>query len=88
MGGEFAKFIGCALPGLSIGLIYALIALGFVVIYKCTGIFNLALGEMVIFGAYILFALSVMAKLPMWIGILLTLAIAMVSRNPVDSRKI
>ena len=78
MDSELAKFISFALPGLSIGLVYALIALGFVLIYKCTGIFNLALGEMVMFGAYILFALSVMAKLPIGLGILFTLALAIV----------
>jgi branched-chain amino acid transport system permease protein len=68
-------FLNCALPGLSLGFVYALIALGFVLIYKCTGIFNLALGEMVMFGAYVLFAVSVMAKLPLGLGIVITLVI-------------
>lgn len=68
-------FLNCVLPGLSLGFVYALIALGFVLIYKCAGIFNLALGEMVMFGAYIFYAFAVLAALPLWLGILLTLAV-------------
>ena len=60
------------------GFVYALIALGFVLIYKCTGIFNLALGEMVMFAAYLVFAFSVLAKLPIGLGILVTLVVALI----------
>jgi len=38
--------------GLMVGGIYALVALGWVIIYKCSGVLNLAMGELTIIGAY------------------------------------
>jgi branched-chain amino acid transport system permease protein len=38
--------------GLMVGGIYALVALGWVLIYKCSGVLNLAMGEMTLIGAY------------------------------------
>jgi branched-chain amino acid transport system permease protein len=59
-------------------LVYALIALGFVLIYKCTGIFNLAMGEMMILGGYLLYFFAVQIGLPLWAGVILTIAAAAV----------
>ena len=39
--------------GIMIGGIYALVALGWVLIYKCSGVLNLAMGEMTLIGAYV-----------------------------------
>ena len=39
--------------GLMVGGIYALVALGWVIIYKCSGVLNLAMGELTIIGAYV-----------------------------------
>jgi branched-chain amino acid transport system permease protein len=39
--------------GVMVGSIYALIALGWVLIYKCSGVLNLAMGEMTLIGAYV-----------------------------------
>ena len=39
--------------GLSLGFIYTLIALGFVVIFKCTDVINFAQGSLLLLGAYI-----------------------------------
>lgn len=39
--------------GLMVGGIYALVALGWVLIYKCSGVLNLAMGELTIIGAYV-----------------------------------
>lgn len=46
------------LIGLAVGSIYALIALGFALLYKSTKILNLAHGEMVLFGGYMAIALA------------------------------
>jgi branched-chain amino acid transport system permease protein len=43
--------------GLSLGAIYALIALGFVIIYKATEVINFAHGGLVLLGSYVLFSL-------------------------------
>lgn len=39
--------------GIMVGGIYALVALGWVLIYKCSGVLNLAMGELTLVGAYI-----------------------------------
>ena len=39
--------------GIMVGGIYALVALGWVLIYKCSGALNLAMGEMTLIGAYV-----------------------------------
>ena len=53
MESEFLFFMQMLLSGLSMGSIYALVALGFVLIYKATSILNLAQGEFLMVGAYI-----------------------------------
>lgn len=66
--------------GLAVGSIYALIALGFALLYKSTKILNLAHGEMVLFGGYMAIALTRSLPLPVGVAfvaaILLTLGAA------------
>ncbi|HIE08105.1 MAG TPA: branched-chain amino acid ABC transporter permease [Desulfarculaceae bacterium] len=50
--------------GIAVGGIYALIALGFVLIYKATSIINFATGEFMMIGAYIFYTCSVLVGLP------------------------
>ncbi len=45
-------FLMTIATGLMVGGIYALVALGWVLIYKCSGVLNLAMGEMTLIGAY------------------------------------
>ncbi len=56
------------------GVLYALIALGFVLIYKASGVFNFAQGIMVVFAALALVSLYAMG-LPAWLALLVTLGI-------------
>ncbi len=46
-------FLQTLTTGVTVGGIYALIALGWVLIYKCSGVLNLAMGEMTLIGAYV-----------------------------------
>ncbi|WP_288900262.1 branched-chain amino acid ABC transporter permease [uncultured Sneathiella sp.] len=46
-------FIRLLVAGLSLGSVYALIALGFVMVYKATGILNFAQGGLLMLGAYL-----------------------------------
>ncbi|MBN2333638.1 MAG: branched-chain amino acid ABC transporter permease [Deltaproteobacteria bacterium] len=50
--------------GIAVGGVYALIALGFVLIYKATSIINFATGEFMMIGAYIFYTCSVLLGLP------------------------
>jgi branched-chain amino acid transport system permease protein len=48
-----ALFIELMLSGIMVGSIYALVALGWTLIYKCSGVLNLAMGELTLIGAYV-----------------------------------
>jgi branched-chain amino acid transport system permease protein len=41
------------ITGILVGSIYALVALGWTLIYKCSGVLNLAMGELTLIGAYV-----------------------------------
>ncbi|MFV0358207.1 branched-chain amino acid ABC transporter permease [Tropicimonas sp.] len=60
--------------GLVSGVLYALIALGFVLIYRSSRIFNFAQGIMVVFAALTLVGLHELG-IPAWVSVLLTLAV-------------
>jgi branched-chain amino acid transport system permease protein len=57
------------LSGLGAGGLYALTGLAFVMIYKGTRVVNIAIGELLMMGAYIFFAFSVGLALPIWLAI-------------------
>jgi branched-chain amino acid transport system permease protein len=59
--------------GLMAGVLYALVALGFVLIFKASGVFNFAQGAMVLFAALALARLS--EAMPLWVAFLLSAAI-------------
>src|SRR5687768_464313 len=60
-------FLETLLGGLMAGMLYSLVALGFVLIFKASGVFNFAQGAMVLFGAL---AMARFAEwIPGWTGI-------------------
>lgn len=61
--------------GLMVGGVYALVALAIVLIYKATGIFNFAVGNIMMFGAFVCW--SFMAQLGMnpWLALLLAVLV-------------
>lgn len=60
--------------GLMVGGVYALIALGIVLIYKSTAVFNFAIGQMMLFGAFFFWTSVEQFDLPVWAGLLISLA--------------
>jgi branched-chain amino acid transport system permease protein len=46
-------FLQLIVTGVMIGSLYALVALGWVLIYKCSGVLNLAMGELTMIGGYV-----------------------------------
>jgi branched-chain amino acid transport system permease protein len=66
-------FLQLLIQGLSVGFLYALAALGFVMIFKSSSVLNFAHGELLAIGAFIFLALSVWWKLPIYLSFLLTL---------------
>ena len=61
--------------GANAGLMYSLVALGIVLIYKASGVANLAQGALVMTGGYVVLALAYDAGLPMWLVIPLSMVI-------------
>jgi branched-chain amino acid transport system permease protein len=71
---EFIFFIEVLAGGLLAGVMYALVALGFVLIYKASGVFNFAQGAMVFFAA-LTFVSLVERGWHMWLALVVTLAV-------------
>ena len=67
-------FFEVLIGGLLSGIMYALVALGFVLIYKASGVFNFAQGSMVFFAALTCVSLTELG-LPLWAAILASMGI-------------
>jgi branched-chain amino acid transport system permease protein len=67
-------FIQLFINGISIGFLYGLSAMGFVMIFKSSSVLNFAHGELLAMGAFFFLALVTWAKLPIVIAFLVTLA--------------
>ncbi|MFA7282787.1 MAG: branched-chain amino acid ABC transporter permease [Sterolibacterium sp.] len=70
-------FLEVLLGGLLSGIMYSMVALGFVLIYKASGVFNFAQGAMVFFAALTAVGLHDLG-LSLWIAVPLTMAIMIV----------
>ncbi len=66
-------FFHLLINGISLGFLYALSALGFVMIFKSSSVLNLAHGELLAIGAFMFLVLSTWAKLPIVLAFALTL---------------
>ncbi len=77
---QFQFFIEVLVGGLLSGVMYALVALGFVLIYKASGVFNFAQGAMVFFAVltfvgFMELGLPFWAALPVTVGVMVLLGI-------------
>ena len=59
------KVIETLFNGLSMGAVYAMIALAFVLVYKATDILNFANGELVMLGAFLCYTFATLLELPL-----------------------
>ncbi len=62
---ELTQFI---ITGLAVGMVYALIALGFALIWKSSSVANLALGQLVLVCSWFTYSMMVQAHLPVWLA--------------------
>jgi len=70
------ELLQLVISGLAVGMVYALIALGFVVVWKSSGVANLALGQLVLISSWFTYGVLVQAGLPLWAGFPLVLVFA------------
>jgi branched-chain amino acid transport system permease protein len=71
-------FFQLVVSGLSLGMMYALISIGFVIIFKCSQAFNIAQGYFVMLGGYIGYTFLVPLHLPVWAAVLAAIAVGVV----------
>jgi branched-chain amino acid transport system permease protein len=65
------------ITGLSVGMVYALIALGFVLIWKSSSVANLALGQIILLSAWFNYSMFVEHGLPIYLSFLLVMIFAL-----------
>lgn len=71
-------FLQLVITGLAQGMVYALIAIGFVIILKCSEVFNIAQGHFVLIGGYLGYTLLVTCGLPVWATLIVAIAVAII----------
>jgi branched-chain amino acid transport system permease protein len=69
------QFLQLASDGFALGCVYALVALGFAVVYRASQVINFAQGAMLLVGAYLVSLFAAYAGLPFWFAVILAVAI-------------
>jgi branched-chain amino acid transport system permease protein len=70
-------FLQLVVTGFALGMIYALVAIGFVIILKCSEAFNIAQGHFVMIGGYLGYTFLVLFGLPIWASLIMAVVTAM-----------
>src|SRR3546814_17377839 len=78
-----AFFLEVLIGGLMAGVMYALVALGFVLIFKASGVFNFAQGAMVLFDGLFVVGFIEMG-MPLWISLILTIGVMIVLAGVIE----
>jgi len=63
-----AEFLQFFITGIAVGMVYALIALGFALIWKSSSVANLALGQIVLVSSWFTYSMLVQAQFPVWLA--------------------
>ena len=71
----FSQFLQLFLAGVAQGCVYALVALGFVLIYKATETVNFAQGDLMMLGAFFGLTASTILGWPYWATILFAIVV-------------
>lgn len=77
-------FLQLTVSGLSNGMIYALAAAGFVVVYKASDVINFAQGDLLLLGTYLVFFALAQVGLPWSVGVLVTVLLAVAAGVAVE----
>ncbi|MGD9319560.1 MAG: branched-chain amino acid ABC transporter permease [Desulfobacteraceae bacterium] len=71
-------FMQLVVTGFALGMVYALVAIGFVIILKCSEAFNIAQGHFVLMGGYLGYTFLVPFGLPVWASLLMAIGVAII----------
>jgi branched-subunit amino acid ABC-type transport system permease component len=69
------QFLGYAVPGIPYGCVYAIVAVGLVLTYQTTGVFNFAFGAQAFMSAYVFAILTQNENFPVWAAFLLSVVV-------------
>ncbi len=69
------SFLNYLINGISLGSVYAIIALGYTMVYGIAKMLNFAHGDVIMIGCYTVFCAVSMANLPTWLGMLLSIIV-------------
>ena len=72
------SFISYLINGISLGSVYAIIALGYTMVYGIAKMLNFAHGDVIMIGAFAVFTIVSTMGLPVWLGILISIIICTV----------
>lgn len=72
------SFISYLINGISLGSIYAIIALGYTMVYGIAKMLNFAHGDVIMVGAFAVFTIVSTMGLPVWLGILISIIVCTV----------
>jgi len=72
-----ATFTQFVITGLAVGMVYALIALGFALIWKSSSVANLALGQLVLLCSWFTYSMMVQVHLPAWLALPIVIIFAL-----------
>ena len=75
-----ANIIDLLINGLRIGSVYALIALGYTMVYGIAKMINFAHGDVIMIGAYALYVFISILNLPVPLAVILTIAVCRFGR--------
>lgn len=68
------SFLNFLISGVSLGSIYAIIALGYTMVYGIAKMLNFAHGDVIMVGGYICFIATTNLGLPVWLAVILSMA--------------
>ena len=71
-------FLTYLINGISLGSVYALIALGYTMVYGIAKMLNFAHGDVIMIGSYVVFTVVSTLNLPMWLGMILSVVLCTV----------
>ena len=72
---QFLNFLNFLISGLSLGSIYAIIALGYTMVYGIAKMLNFAHGDVIMVGAYVCFFATARYNLPPIVGVLMAMVV-------------
>ena len=71
-------FLSYLINGISLGAVYAIIALGYTMVYGIAKMLNFAHGDVIMVGCYTVFSVVSMMHLPVWLGIAISVVVCTV----------